>query len=506
MEKLSIFKKLSLLTVVLLVSANMIFAGGENRIFKAVEDEQISANVDDSMYIRSRLVKIKKDFITESGPETMEINLFPDVTLTANLKRIEHVASDSTSWIGKVEGYELSDVVIVRKGDIYVGTVNLGSELYQLRYVQGELHVVGEMRHFENVDDAVEVPREAIPALDSEVPPVDGDNGKLITVLIVYTTAAKNAAGGSAAIKAEIDQAISLANTGFNNSGIDLQFALAHHQEVTYSETNFDFSTALSRLQGKNDGYMDNVHSIRATYNADVVVLLCQHSSNTLGIGYVMQQVGNYFKDWSFSVVARVAISGFTVHHEIGHNMGCAHDRANASVTGAYSYSYGYQATDRSFRTVMAYNCVGGCPRVNYFSNPNVNYNGQPTGIVHTAGDAADNSRSLGNTKMTTANFFQTSNVPPSFNTIYGTVSVREGQSINLDFSATDLNGDAITYGNTAVPAGATMNTSSAQFNWTPSYTQGGRSFTFTVTASDGKSAASQSVTISVTNVKKIIK
>ena len=54
----------------------------------------------------------------------------------------------------------------------------------------------------------------------------------------------------------------------------------------------------------------------------------------------------------------------------------------HAGSSGRYSYSYGYQDPDENFRTVMSYNCPGGCTQIEYFSNPNVTYMGDPTGIA----------------------------------------------------------------------------------------------------------------------------
>ena len=72
--------------------------------------------------------------------------------------------------------------------------------------------------------------------------------------------------------------------------------------------------------------------------------------------------------------------------HEFGHNAGCTHDIGNANNPGRYSYSYGYQHPTGQFRTVMAYSygCPGpgDCTQIDYFSNPNVTYNGAPTGTA----------------------------------------------------------------------------------------------------------------------------
>jgi hypothetical protein len=55
----------------------------------------------------------------------------------------------------------------------------------------------------------------------------------------------------------------------------------------------------------------------------------------------------------------------------------------------------------------MAYNCPGGCIRIQRFSNPNVYYNGQPTGIAYndSPSQAADNARSINESKYTVANW-----------------------------------------------------------------------------------------------------
>ena len=92
--------------------------------------------------------------------------------------------------------------------------------------------------------------------------------------------------------------------------------------------------------------------------------------------------------------------------------MGAHHDRASATGSAMYSYSYGYQAPNNSFRTIMAYNCTVGCPRINYWSNPDNYYNGIPTGVVNTASNSADNRLTLNNTANIVANFRQSSTIP----------------------------------------------------------------------------------------------
>jgi hypothetical protein len=100
----------------------------------------------------------------------------------------------------------------------------------------------------------------------------------------------------------------------------------------------------------------------------------------------------------------------YSFGHEIGHNMGLNHARSDPTGTGAYSYSFGFKNPTGLFRTVMAYccgypYCTSGCPRVLHFSNPNVTYGGNPTGVSQTSASSAYNALSLDNTRVTVANW-----------------------------------------------------------------------------------------------------
>ena len=108
----------------------------------------------------------------------------------------------------------------------------------------------------------------------------------------------------------------------------------------------------------------------------------------------------------------------------MGHNMGAHHDRTTAGTSqGAYPYSYGYwilnPATSQyDYRTIMAYNTLnqpngsGGYYtyqswRVNYWSNPNINYptTGTPTGKAEANPQSAYNAKTLNNTAPYVAQF-----------------------------------------------------------------------------------------------------
>jgi hypothetical protein len=102
-----------------------------------------------------------------------------------------------------------------------------------------------------------------------------------------------------------------------------------------------------------------------------------------------MTGVGLGFRPWSFSVNVRGCLGSLVVAHEIGHNLGCAHDRQNAG-SGAYSYSFGHRTPDSAWRSVMAY-APG--TSVSTWSSPHVIHQGQAMGTA-----TEDNARSIRNT------------------------------------------------------------------------------------------------------------
>jgi len=78
--------------------------------------------------------------------------------------------------------------------------------------------------------------------------------------------------------------------------------------------------------------------------------------------------------------------------------------------------------------------------------------------------------------------------------------SVNETALLSFSVSATDADGQAITYSVSGLPAGAVF--ASQTFTWTPSYDQAG-TYSITFTAGDGQAQDSETVTITVINVNR---
>ncbi len=222
-------------------------------------------------------------------------------------------------------------------------------------------------------------------------------SGVVIDIMVLYTPAAAIAYGGVAITVSSISTAVTNMNVANSNSGVssNISFNLVHTYEVVYSESGTT-STDLSRLRTNGDGFMDDVHTKRTTYLADLVSLIVASPTTTCGVGYLNTNPTDYSANNGFNVtVYNCVVGNYSMSHELGHNMGLQHDWYVSTSTLPCPHHHGYvnQAvipsglpTAARWRTILAYNdqcSVNGftCSRLNYWSNPNITNTGNPMGI-----------------------------------------------------------------------------------------------------------------------------
>src|SRR5690606_20416486 len=95
--------------------------------------------------------------------------------------------------------------------------------------------------------------------------------------------------------------------------------------------------TDKDRLVGTSDGYMDNVHTLRSQYGADIVVLIVNDSPFLCGVAATIKAgVNNAFA----VVIDHCAVGNYSFAHEIGHLAGARHD--DDSDDDPYDYGHGF--------------------------------------------------------------------------------------------------------------------------------------------------------------------
>ena len=94
-------------------------------------------------------------------------------------------------------------------------------------------------------------------------------------------------------------------------------------------------------------------------------------------------------------------------------------------------------------------------------------------------------------------------NIAPVLEPI-GNKNVDENELLQFTINANDANGDSLTYENsTVLPSGATFNTGTKTFSWTPTFSQSG-SYQVTFTVTDVEFEDSETITIIVNNLNQV--
>lgn len=320
-----------------------------------------------------------------------------DETLTIDDLVVEDLDSGYALYSGDRQS-ETSTTLVVMGADV-VGTIHHDGELYGVqplgdgltavyRYDAERLRGPPEIVPDFVIPDA-EMKESALPP--PRAPPVAQDSRDQIDVLVVYSANARRVAGN---IDARIALLVVDTHRAYTNSGITTRLRVVHSYE-TPSTVLSDINSSnkeqdLHRLRIRGDGFFDEMFAKREQYAADVVILLHGQQPRYCGGGIAFlldHSPGD--AEWAFGVSGIGALAvcrqhdGDTFAHEIGHIQGASHnpEEPGALDSPPYSYGHGLCNVAGNWRTVMAYNTDNRCqPRLLYFSNPIVLYQGTATG------------------------------------------------------------------------------------------------------------------------------
>jgi hypothetical protein len=357
------------------------------------QQESLAQLAKQTTTMETRLVRVKTQLLTPSPSKLLTINLGKEF----DVARIETRPKDEAlTWIGKPLG-PLDSAVFVVNGNNITGTVRVGQELYAIRPLGGGLHAV--VRQDEKKFPPEHPPEfnqlETQPAKEF-VNPALADAPQVQHVLRVVVAYTPRVAASVADIKSIIDLAIAETNESYTNSGVKINAELAYAYQVNYQESG-SHDTDLRNFRTPNDSVMDEVHALRDAYKADVCVLLIDSPSYCGLASAILAD-----ESTAFAVVHYTCATGYySLAHEIGHLQGARHNlEVDPSVT-PFSYGHGSFNQIGKWRTVMSYDCPGGCQRKPYWASPFVIYNGSPTGRV----DCCDDARVLNETASVITSF-----------------------------------------------------------------------------------------------------
>ena len=387
------------------------FAGDGRTILRLLQQTP-----DDSLHLRSaprgqNRFRIRPGVLEAMRRQNQEKLLLPvlgkEMLFTAVLQRRNR--NKTLTWIGRSRDGSTSLLTMGR--DHFFARVVRGSKVTVFR-PDGEEMVAGilDPAMATALEDDMVFPAASLPSAaafpdprTAEQPATAGKTAamdRLIDVMVLYTPGMAAVYPGDA-IVTRIQYLVDLANQSLVNSSIHVRFRLVHTAEKNYADSG-SMDAALQALT-QGEGVFRDVEELRDLYGADQVTLLRRYVDDGCGLAWIMQ-----YSDarHAYAVVHDGRRSDgyycddLTYIHEVGHNLGCSHDRAHAGSPGMYDYSYGYRfpAQGSWYRTIMSYDCAGGCTQISYFSNPAVLYQGVPTGIADGSPDAADNGDTINRT------------------------------------------------------------------------------------------------------------
>lgn len=350
--------------------------------------------------------------------EPIALDLFGE-EIVAEPMSTELTPEGRTVWLGRVREHADSLVVLVASDDRLTGHVALDGESYAIRPLADGTQVLDRI-------DVTQLPDELPPIEPARKPPTGqvvtgtaprtspltaADGIDEIRLLVLYTPAAGDALvdPGSA-----IQLAVTLTNLSLANSLVSAPIVLAGMAEIDFGTTDIWMGSELIQLTKPDDGIADQAHVLRDELEADVVMLVSD-SRGACGISNLLLDLSIDSAENAFSITHHSCMgANYTFTHELGHTLGAGHDR-QAGCVGLFPSSCGYKHEGflNLWRTVMSYPCNGAtCPRILNFSNPDVTYLGDPTGVGGDSSVATDNASTIAIAVPTVASFRGPSIVP----------------------------------------------------------------------------------------------
>lgn len=331
-------------------------------------------------YLYSTLpVTLNAEALSAMAPgDAADLALPNGKTYRVVLTRTESHANGDLSWIGRLEGFGPEMAVIATMGangsyaeiqtpDGPYGVVPGGAHDWLFDVSLSQLHQARPAGQ----TDALVPPLELgpVPKADPVCADITSKPGPQTTIDVMAVLAPDFvSAHGAANVETRLNSIVTNINNYYNNSNIAMTLRRVATVNVNYgSATSIDDSTALNAITNGAAPFA-NIAALRNYYGADMVMLMRgpQGGGGISGVAWIggfntSPITGSV--NFMYSVNGDApGFSGTLVAHELGHNMGNNHDRANAGGDiGVTSYSFGY--------TVCGTGAIAGCPTQSGFNN-----------------------------------------------------------------------------------------------------------------------------------------
>ena len=329
---------------------------------------------------------------------------------------VDYFSEADYTWYGELEPIDSCScqsgfMLLMSKDNERFGSLKLEEDFYSIEDLSGLKNVLikADGEEIQTCGVTAETIFENSEADEQESGTLRSSNNCNVRVLVLFTPAANSFLPN---IQNVAQNSIALTNQAFANSGISphwLYLELAGVEEVNIDETGRTAIDVLSEVRT-----IGEAQGLRNTFNADIVILLADHSianfGDNAGLAFSSNNGNPTSPSSAYAVVRTFAITnGLVFSHEIGHLFGTTHEPCDADGAGAncinnisnsywhaHSFNWG-ECLEHRAQTI-------GFSRISpdailRFSNPNTYFQGKKTGAYN----ERDNARVLRDNGCTVA-------------------------------------------------------------------------------------------------------
>jgi len=333
--------------------------------------------------------------------------------LTYKARSVQYNSEQDYIWYGILESKvdqqacycKLGSITLVSSEFGKIGHITVDDKTYELIQVGEDRFLLGKLnnRKFTEAECGVNA-KTPVHSSGGEHQAQPRSNGNCdVRCLVLFTDNAVDTEGSVAAINNRVNLAIAQTNQALGNSEVDagqLRIELAGVQRLDFVEAD-EMDTDANRLASN-----PNAQALRDAFEADIVVLLTDGPYE--GVLGVVRAIGPE-ENSAFAIVETgAATTGrFTFAHEVAHLFGCGHnDDPRGGIPHGHSFKTGnfLPCVFGSRQRTILHKAGADDVRIQHYSNPDVEFDGQETGKSNTR----ENARQLINEACVVAQFRET--------------------------------------------------------------------------------------------------